>query len=569
MSKWLEDVKRFINNKAYLLALSLTAVCSYGFLVTHATVGIDDTPYTYYFEDGLVAIVGRWVLYLLNKVVHIADFAPFVTDLAGVLLLMTAVTVWCVLFYSILEERIPWYGYLFFAAVFLSCPLISEVYTYYLHNGISIGYLFCGVSLCCFREGRNRLGLRDARRCILPFLGTAVGVWIAIGCYESLMIVWLLGVCLTLLTERFAGEKSRVFLGLLTAALVALVAIVLRSVMIVAVTQVFGLGGMRDEAVQRSITELVGWIFAEGAGAEFAMVLKRMLVMYGAFAYAYYPIKIFVLASILIICFGIWRSIRQKDPWILILTFGSFVAAFLLIFIEGSATLYRSAQFLPVICGYGALLTVYAVNSLSASLARMGRGSAKSESRSVELLGRFAGPMKVVPVLVLAVIVWNQCSDMNRWFYVDYQKYEAAKDIAEQIAHELERDFDTVKPVVFTGTYEIPEGLIAVAYVPYGSETFFRINNITSRIDEHLLEKFYRPYGVWVAQTPSLSVIDWGRYAFGDDTELVRFFAMHGHELVPLRNAEYAKAENLSVEWPHFPESGSIVDVGEYIIVHF
>lgn len=569
MKKWLNDIKKFLHNRVYLLALSLTAVCSYGFLVTHATVGIDDTPYIYYFEDGLVAIVGRWVLYLLNKVVHIADFAPFVTDFAGVLLLMAAVTVWCVLFYSILGERIPRYGYLFFAAIFLSCPLISEVYTYYLHNGISIGYLSCGISLCCFQEGRERLGQRNTWRWILPFLGAAVGLWIAIGCYESLMIVWLVGVCLALLTERFAGKKSKVFRGLLAAAIVAVVGIVLRSVMIATVTQVFGLGEIKGDAVQRSITEMASWILAEGAKAEFAMVLKRMIVMYGAFAYAYYPIKIFVFASFLLICFGIWRSIRQRDPWILILTLGSFVASFLLIFIEGRATLYRAAQFLPVLCGYGALILVYAVNNLATRLAVIGGDRGKMGGRMTWLSRRMAGLVRVMTVLGLSVIVWDQCTDMNRWFYVDYLKYEDAKNTAAQIYYELEKDFDTEKPVVFTGTYEIPRGLIEAAYVPYGSETFFRINNITSRIDEHLLEKFYRPYGVWVAQTPSLSVIDWGRYAFDDDTELVRFFAMHGHELVPLLGVDYAAAENLSVDWPHFPARGSIADVGDYIIVHF
>ena len=37
------------------------------------------------------------------------------------------------------------------------------------------------------------------------------------------------------------------------------------------------------------------------------------------------------------------------------------------------------------------------------------------------------------------------------------------------------------------------------------------MHRLTDFVDEHLLEKFYREYGVWVAQTPSLSVLDWGR----------------------------------------------------------
>ncbi len=40
-------------------------------------------------------------------------------------------------------------------AVF-SSPLISEVFTYFLHNGIAIGYLCCGISLCCVREWQKQ-----------------------------------------------------------------------------------------------------------------------------------------------------------------------------------------------------------------------------------------------------------------------------------------------------------------------------------------------------------------------------------------------------------------------------
>jgi hypothetical protein len=88
-------------------------------------------------------------------------------------------------------------------------------------------------------------------------------------------------------------------------------------------------------------------------------------------------------------------------------------------------------------------------------------------------------------------------------------------------------------------------------------------------IDDNLLEKFYRPYGVWVAQTPSLSVIDWGRYAFDDDSELVKFFDMLGLKLQPLTDTDYAPIEEYSKQLPEYPAEGSIADMGDYIIVHF
>lgn len=537
-----------------MIMLCLTAVCSYGFKVTHITIGIDDTPYAYYFEEGLIAIVGRWVLFLLNKVLHIAEFAPFLTDFVAVLILMLAVTVWAALFHRILGERVSGYGYVFFACISLSSPLISEVFTYFLHNGIAIGYLSCGISLCCFCEGSIRWRVGDAGReekrkwigLWSPFLASVVFLWIALGCYESFMVVWLLGICLLLLAQCFVGMRKGVFKSLLVAAGVAIAALVLRSVMIVLVTKLFGLEYLKEEAVQRSITEMAAWLFEPGAVSEFAMVLKRVFVMYGVFAYAYYPIKIFLLASVVIVCFGIWRTIRQKDGWILLLTIGSFVVSFLLVVIEGKATLYRSAQFLPILCGYGALLVAYALN------------------------GQRKRIFHRLLIVVLCVILWNQCVDMNRWFYLDYQKYEHSKECVKQIAYELEKNFDTAKPVIFTNTYEVPKSIVQDAYVQYGTKTFYQMKRWTDWVDEHLLEKFYRDYGVWVAQTPALSVIEWGRYAFNDDSELVKFFKMHGYELKPFHESDaYLDIELYASSLPHFPEEGSIVDMGDYIIVNF
>ena len=153
--------------------LLLTAVCAYGYKVTNVTIGIDDTPSLYYFEEGLIAIVGRWVLFLLNKVITLAEFVPFVTDFAAVILLIAAAIVWSALFYSVFGEKFPVTGYAFFAAVFVSCPLISEVFTYFLHNGIAIGYLSCAVSLCFMREWQSSIrkqrkgsGLREKLDCL-------------------------------------------------------------------------------------------------------------------------------------------------------------------------------------------------------------------------------------------------------------------------------------------------------------------------------------------------------------------------------------------------------------------
>lgn len=568
-------IHKLCENRLYMGILLLTAVCAYGYKVTNVTIGIDDTPSLYYFQEGLIAIVGRWVLFLLNKVISLAEFVPFVTDFAAVLLLIAAAIVWSALFYSVFGEKIPVMGYAFFAAVFVSCPLISEVFTYFLHNGIAIGYLSCAVSLCFMREWqsgirkqRNGSGLGEKLFCpaVTKLAAAAVFLWIAMGCYESFMILWLAGLLLLLLSERIClgtehtartGERG-VFGTLAGGALAALAAVLLRSLMIVVLTKAFRLEYLQGEAVQRSVTEMLGWMVQPGAFGELAMILKRTFVLYGVFAYAYLPIRIFVLSAVVITVVTLARVIRGRDVWALILLPAAYLAAFSLLFIEGKATLYRSAQFVPVFCGYGALLFAYIIYELTGS---PGRGVHRTLC-----LGT-----RGIAVAVLVVITWNQCMDMTKWFYIDKQKYDAAVKTVDQIALDLERDFNTSKPVIFTGNYEIPYSIIQDAYVSYGDRKYYKMKRLTDLIDPDLLDKYNRgSKGVWVAQTPALSVIDWGRYAFDSDAELVRFFEMHGHRLVACEDIDrYAEAEEESLNLPEYPQDGYIVDKGDYIIVHF
>ena len=557
MEKWKAEFLCFVKNKYYVAALVLTAVFSYGFLITHQTVGIDDTPSVYYFEEGLATIVGRWVLFLFNKIFHMAEFAPFVTDLAGVMILMLGVTIWCVLLRRILRDRVPMYGYILFSCLFLSNPLISEVYTYYLHNGVSMGYLFCGISLCFLWEGlEDGIGTRknaNRKKQMLLWLGSAVGLLIAIGCYESFMVVYLVGVCAMLCMARLTEDtKVAVIRSVVIAGMIALVALIFRSVVVSGLTILFDLEYLKEEAARRSISEMLSWVLQPGAFSDFAMMVKRILVMYGIFAYAYYPIWVYVIAVVLAVVAGIIWSIRKKDLWIVLLVFAGIAASYLLVVVEGEATYYRSAQFLPMFCAWGLFMAVYTIHQLS------------NKRTAVQKWGNR------ILCAALCVILWNQCTDMNQWFYVDWMKYEDARNTIDKIAYELEKDFDTSKPVVFAGVHMVPEGIVDAAFVDYGSETYYKMQKIAALFDQHILEKFYREYGIWVAQTPALSVIDWSRRAFDNNLELIRFFSMHGYELQPyLNEAMYDTIEEEAGSMPHFPKAGSIVDKGEYIVVHF
>lgn len=83
MRRLWDEMCFFLGKKVYAVCLAVTALCSYGFAITHESIGVDDTMVNVYLEDGLEVVMGRWTVYLINKVFHIGEFAPFITELGG------------------------------------------------------------------------------------------------------------------------------------------------------------------------------------------------------------------------------------------------------------------------------------------------------------------------------------------------------------------------------------------------------------------------------------------------------------------------------------------------------
>lgn len=93
MKRLLNDIRAFWQCKIYVTGLALAAVCSYGYIVTHYAIGMDDTAVPLYFDEGLAPYVGRWSMFALNKIFHVTSFAPWIVETISVILLMLPITV--------------------------------------------------------------------------------------------------------------------------------------------------------------------------------------------------------------------------------------------------------------------------------------------------------------------------------------------------------------------------------------------------------------------------------------------------------------------------------------------
>lgn len=548
MKAFWDDMKFFWSNKLCAAVVSLAAVYSYGFKIAHETIGIDDTCISLYFEEGLAPAVGRWTLFLANKLFHISDFAPWMTELTGVLLLLFAAAAWCVVFLRILGREKYMTAYAFFSALFLSCPLISEIYVYYLHNGISLAYGLTAMGLLVLLKALEAgTGWKQRGAAVLA---AGVVLAVALGCYESFMIVFAEGMILLFLLARGWGNRKRKYTvspwawGGATVA-TAVSALGVRWLALRLVLGIFHIEIPAGFGVEyRSV-----FAFMKQGTEELSMNLKRHLVKYFLNAFAYQPILILVLGFGILFLICTVAGIRKKDIFLPLAALALPALPMCMVAIEGKDTYYRAAQYVPLIGAFAVFLLLMLVKE------------------------HLPGACMAVSVALASILLWNQCAETNQWFYVDYMKYQDARRVMEQVAYDLEKGYDTAKPVVFRGAYYVPYEIAKGAYLEFDSVEYGWIRRIGDMVDPHLVEKYNAEdgHGYAFAETPVNSTLRWAATAFdGTAVQLGNFVKMLGHDLVietDLQNIDAADA--IADDMFHFPEEGYIRDCGEYIIVNF
>ena len=553
MTELKRDIKYFWSHKWFAVGIPLMMFLSYGTLLLNPTVGIDDTSFKIYYEDGVSPAMGRWCLYLIHKVLPL-DYNPFFVEAVGLLFFCLSITLWCIVFYRVLGDRIPVLAYVIFGGVMLSSPMISEVVVWYLQDGIYLGYGFTALSVLFAMEAfRTDSGKSWKKRILNLFFGSAA-LTVATGFYESFMFVFLMAVIMVFLLIRVTGDgtyNKKPLTWLVQTGGICVFTMLMRSLIIWLVTAVYHLEEQSKVLATRNFSDILGgafsWFDGSGGAEELLYVLKDFLVKYYLNAVVYLPVMLLVLAVFVLAAWALWHTVRKKDGWILAGAVGIILLPWVLPVLDGTATHYRSSQYVPLLTAFAVLLIAWQLRNIHGKVIR-----------GIALFGAF-------------VLLYNQGYEMNKWLYADAMKYEDTKRTMDSVALYLKESCDTSKPVCVIGSYRTPPELIKAAYCPAWSKKYDIVKWLVQGISPELFEKYSRPQGYIAAETPELSVINWGATAFyGFDRELIRFWEMHGFSFVEDGNLEhYRQAGEMMQDGPVWPEKGSVVETEEYIIVNF
>lgn len=553
MSELIKDIKHFWSQKCFAVGIPLMMALSYGTLLLNPTVGIDDTSFKLYYIDGVSPAMGRWCLYMINKIFPL-NYNPFFVEAMGLLFFCLSVTLWCVVFYRVFGDRLSPLAYVIFAGVMLSSPIISEVVIWYVQDGIYLGYGVTALAVLFGMDAfRMELGLTWKKRLgRLLLCGGALAV--ALGFYEAFMFVFLMAMVMNFMVIRVTDRRDycrKPVDWLVNLGVACVFSMILRTAAISLITAVFHLEDQAKVLASRGFGDILSgflaWFDGNRSIGEFTYILKDFLVKYYLNAVVYLPITVLALAVIVLVIWAVRHAIRRRDGWIFAAALGILLIPWVLPVLEGVATYYRSSQYIPLLTAFLVLMVAW-------------------ELRNVK-----AKPVRAAALFAAFVLLYNQGYEMNKWLYVDAMKYEDTKRTMDSIALYLQENCDVSKPVCVIGSHRTPESLIGDAYCPVWSKRYDLIRLLVEGLDPALFEKYDTPQGYAFAETPRLSFINWGATAFyGFDRELIRFWEMHGFSFTEDGNLEhYRQAKELMQDGPVWPESGSIVETEDYIIVNF
>ena len=545
-----DDFCAIVSDKIFCICTLLTAVLAYGFATFNMAVINDDLQGYIYVGEGMNMLAsGRFTIYLIDRLTSTTIRGPaaaYPNDILAILGLVWAGINFCIFFRRVCGKDISNAACTVFTCVFVSYPLITELWEYTgAYRVVAFGFLCDSFALMLMYDVLHRQQLGKWKKilvsCVLMMLVSAG--------YESLVPVYIFSVFAVLALQVVYGTEKEKKLteitrqGLCYAGVLG-VGLILRIVVHKIILLQLDLSpAMNGE------TAIVWGVMP--AGQVLTQTLVGILRDYVLRSLIYFPLTELAVAAVILLVMGI--AAGKKHGWAILLPgLGMYFSLIVLSLVQGCVTGYRSCQVFTMFVAFTAMFVVV-----------MAERAEKSW-------------LRVAVLILCGYLCFHQADQTNYFLTLSYMRTEEERSVIRNIGTELYSDFDMEKPVIFIGGgYTLSDGITEAASIPEDSGRWIVYEKIYTKVNAYLeyynLEQMGKPYRK-LPQTNVNSVIGFSRWAFNQTQEpMQRLFAFFGYDyILPDCNALYTEAyayvEDNQV--PAYPKAGYIQDAGEYLIVH-
>lgn len=521
----------FHNNNWWWIAVVFTAVLSYGFTLTHYSVGVDDESILGYMNGGLLAQGRFGASHFLQLIFDAYEFLPFWFDFLGITILIIANILWSIFFIRMSHGKLNKNHTIVFSCVLISYPVIAHLFMF-MGNAYSIGFalLLTGAALLLFSSWlcsvRNDKTLGSLHH-FYKVIATVIILAISIGVLEWTAVIFLTGIFSGLLFEYVSKDKKITFRALWFYLLTIVIVLALSVILNKFITVLF----QKINHVEASgyTSNYILWSTDHFFDQALSFVKNIYTVFFKNFMEGKSVplwLNVFIYSMIFDFLIAAFFAIKHKTFTPVLIFFSIIVSAFSLNIITVNPSLeLRTYVHLAVPVASAFMLLVFVVFSFQSSIEKT------AQSRLLVFVHK---GLKIAAMTTAVLVVSYQTKELNRLFYFEYLRYEADVRTANNIMNEIEKQAGSLKkPVVFVGPFT-GSANIRMGYVVFDHDRW--------NIPERMLSP--------------------GR--------IIGFMRQLGYDMVAVSSqADLDKAKYESRNMPAFPKVGSIHVSDNFVIVKF
>ena len=498
MEKIKEDykiaTKYFLKNKLFIVTIILVTILSFGFTITNPSVGMDETAFDRYYQNKEMLESGRWGSYLLYNGLGIIEFIPFWIDFLVATIIAFIAVMWCIFLKKNLQEKLSIGAYLVFATIFISFPIINESYIFSNSSlAVMLGTFLASLGIMLFYENYNNIHKK------MIYLLISIILAVAFSMYEACGQIMLVSICITTLLMLYTNKDKKIK-EIFKYAFCALGILIAGVILDEIIVKLIYMAGVRTS---NEADKEISW-------GKYGIVESFQLIMINIVNAMrntkYFPVLIFDTFSGIGLAISILQSDKKKNWMILIIFIAMFLSNFAISMLQLDSVLYRTCTSWGL---FVAVIVMVAYKFLS-------------EYKIT----------KILAIIMIGMLVLQQTKTLNQLFYNDYMRYQKDLHIAYELIYDLEKDYDTSKPLVIMGTP-------------------------------------YKGRGDYGAQSNSLSVLWWGKKAFNDNgREFIKFLNSLGYDFKVPTDEEYEKGKIEAEKMGNYPKAGSIKELEDCIVIN-
>lgn len=409
--------------KSIFLSLLFSLVC-FGFMLTHFTITIDEESWILAAQDvDMWLYQGRFIIWIFDLLfTDGGDYAPFLWDLAGVLLwnLSGVIFVYCLLGKA---EMKRWQLFVFLS-YYSSLPFVlADVLSFSMY-GLQIGLAAVAVAGAFYMTQRY---IETENRWILP------AVWLLLiysfGTYQAFICVYISAVAAECLLYFVWNRRGEIRRRIVVSALICLAAIVSYYLINFLIGKIIGTQGYLTD-------NYMGWTSGDPVKA-FAMAVANIGRV--SFAIPYHDVYVNGAASMRVVtvafvCYAVWKFFKAKGAKE---KFGVFAFSVLLCVAPFSL--------------YLVIATFQTHGRMMLALPLVGAVQFFLISQAVQ-----KRMYRYIMFAAVGYLLFINARDMNRFFYYSSISYEKDCATADQVMYDIQKagiDYKG-KPIVFVGMIE-------------------------------------------------------------------------------------------------------------------